>query len=98
MIPYIICTLTSEPCRHCSTETYLQIGTKIKRNPITRLSMSAGAYRNRLILGQICNNAPLKTNPWIENMKICPVQDSKEHPPIYIQYKIKKHIRRKVVT
>ena len=95
---YTTCNLTSKPCRHCSLETYLQVGIKFKRHPITKLSIPAGSYRNNLILGQICNNAPLKTNPWIDTMKICPVIDSLEHPPIYIPYKIKKYTRKKVAS
>jgi hypothetical protein len=67
-----MCSLTGIECRHCSQEVVVR--------PYTNISLENGHYvpkgqgRKICEVGQICNTAPIGSNPWIDQMNTCPVK------------------------
>jgi len=69
------CELTGTECKFCSTEVQFRPYTSVvKENGVFK---PTGHGNKRCIVGQICNTAPIGTNPWISEMNTCPVLWSK---------------------
>jgi hypothetical protein len=65
----MICPLSTSDCEYCSEENQREI------RDATDLKTKRKVMIKKIIpLGLMCNNAPIKANPWIANMKQCPLQ------------------------
>ena len=71
MTDEIECSLTANPCRHCSNEHIYRSCTKIKRDPKTNLWKPDGLDRIEIDLGHYCNNVCC----WVDELKTCPIPE-----------------------
>jgi hypothetical protein len=65
----MICPLSTSDCEYCSEENQREI-----RDATNLLTKRKVMIKKIIPLGLMCNNAPIKANPWIANMKQCPIQ------------------------
>lgn len=79
-----LCPLTGESCRHMSMEWTAKIFTKLKKDSTTGLFVPDKMGSRAVLLGAMCNNAKLKTSPWITDMKVCPIVEGANAAPVKI--------------
>jgi hypothetical protein len=65
----VVCPISNEDCEYCSEESHREI-----RDATNLLTKRKVMIKKIIPLGLMCNNAPIKANPWIANMKQCPIQ------------------------
>ena len=67
--PYIVCTLSTMPCRFCTDEYYYNCSkvSDIRTHQVIRLNKN-------IPLGLYCNNACT----WVSNLAVCPVPEAIE--------------------
>lgn len=72
MTPKQVCAMFADPCEFCSNETSRHPCTWVKREGTVFKPIRTGFIIREL--GQLCNNAPLGEEVWIEKMVRCPVR------------------------
>ena len=68
----MICPLTSTDCDYCSQEKTTRPFTRLEKNTVTGMFVPIGLGKANIILGEICNNAPVGKSPWVKDQKECP--------------------------
>jgi hypothetical protein len=84
-------------CPHCSNETTTRPFTKVEKNPKTKLFEPKGLGRHTTILGQWCNNHPIGSTGWVENMHYCPSRWGSYRGGIKIPISKQKAVKKRVV-
>ena len=79
-----ICQVTGEQCRFLSIEWTVKIYTAVKKDPRTGLFIPDKMGSRKVLLGPYCNNAKLKTSPWINDMTVCPTVEGANAPAVKI--------------
>ena len=67
-----ICPLFDEECRFLSQERTTRPYTRIEKDPTTKMYKPVGMGSRKVILGLMCNNAPLGKSGWVDELKYCP--------------------------
>ena len=68
-----VCPLFGEiDCRFLSQERTTRPFTRIERDPTTHLYKPVGMGSRKVVLGLMCNNAPIGESPWVDEMNVCP--------------------------